>query len=83
VRAGDWKLIHYFEDDRLELYDLKNDQGEKNNLSTAEPQRVAALRAQLDAWRKDLGAQLPTVNPAYDESRKWEGAAPPPAPKKK
>jgi len=83
VCAGDWKLIHYFEDDRVELYDLKNDLGEKNDLATAEPQRVAALRAQLDAWRQDIGAQLPTPNPAYDEARKWEGAAPSPAAKKK
>ena len=83
VRAGDWKLIHYFEDDRLELYDLKNDLGEKNDLAGREPQRVAALRAQLDAWRKDVGAQLPTLNPAYNEARQWAGDAPPSAAKKR
>jgi arylsulfatase A-like enzyme len=83
VRAGDWKLIHYLEDDRVELYDLKNDLGEKNDLTAAEPQRVAVLRAQLDAWRKNVGAQMPTSNPAYDEARKWAGDAPAPAAKKK
>jgi arylsulfatase A-like enzyme len=83
VRAGDWKLIHYLEDDRVELYDLKNDLGEKNDLAAAEPQRVATLRAQLDAWRKNVGAQMPTSNPAYDEARKWAGDAPAPAAKKK
>ena len=67
----------------MELYDLKNDLREKNDLAAAEPQRVAALRAQLDAWRKDVGAQWPTLNPAYDEARKWEGDAPAPAVKKK
>jgi hypothetical protein len=83
VRAGDWKLIHDFEAERVELYDLKNDLGEKNDLAAADPQRVAALRTQLDAWRKDVGAQLPALNPAYDEARTWEGAAPAPAAKKK
>jgi hypothetical protein len=83
VRAGDWKLIHYFENDRIELYDLKNDLGEKNDLSTVELKRVTVLRAQLEAWRRDVGAQLPTSNPSYDEARKWESEAPAPSAKKK
>lgn len=75
IRAGDWKLIHFFEDDHVELYNLKADLGEKNDLATAEKTRAADLRRRLDAWRTSLGAQLPTKNPEYDPAREWEPAA--------
>jgi arylsulfatase A-like enzyme len=65
VRSGDLKLIEYFEDGRAELYDLRADPGEARDLSTARPDAVADLRARLDAWRRDVGAQPPTPNPAY------------------
>lgn len=64
VRSGDWKLLEYFEDGRLELFNLARDPREANNLATADPARAAALRARLDAWRKATGARLPVKNPA-------------------
>lgn len=64
VRSGDWKLLEYFEDGRLELFNLKTDPSETRNLAAAEPARAAALRAKLDNWRKEIGARLPTTNPA-------------------
>lgn len=72
VREGDWTLIHFFEDDHVELYNLKDDLGEKNDLAKANPQKTADLRAKLVAWRAEVGAQLPTKNPAYDAAKEWE-----------
>ena len=65
VRAGDWKLLEYFENGRLELFNLRTDPFEQNDLATREPARAAALRARLDRWRRDVGAQLPVPNPSF------------------
>jgi arylsulfatase A-like enzyme len=59
VRDGDWKLIRFFEDERLELYNLAADPGETRNCAGAEPARAAAMRQRLDAWLQDVGAVLP------------------------
>ncbi len=69
IREGDFKLIEFFDDMRVELYNLKEDLGEKNNLAKAMPDKVNHLRERLHAWRKEVGAQMPTKNPAYDSSR--------------
>jgi uncharacterized sulfatase len=75
VRAGDWKLIEYFETTLtglgrdLELFNLRDDPAEARNLAKAEPTRAAALQAQLQAWREKVGAQMPAVNPAHDPTR--------------
>ncbi len=67
IRAGDWKLIEFFEDNRVELYNIKSDIGETNDLSSAEPERVKTLRARLHAWQKEVGARFPTPNPAFEK----------------
>jgi len=59
IRTRRWKLLEYFEDNRLELYDLENDPYEKKDLSTAEPDRRSALHQRLNAWRESVQAQLP------------------------
>ena len=59
MRDGDWKLIRFFEDERLELYNLAADPGETRNRAGAEPARAAAMRQRLDAWLQDVGAVLP------------------------
>jgi arylsulfatase A-like enzyme len=69
VRRGDYKLIEWFEDDRVELFNVREDIGERNNLAAAQPERVARLREELQVWRKDVGAKLPTPNPAYDPAK--------------
>jgi arylsulfatase A-like enzyme len=66
VREGDWKLIEFFEDGRAELYHLKEDVGEKNDLAAAQPDRARALRKRLADWRAAVGAQMPSPNPDYD-----------------
>ena len=64
IRSGDWKLIHYYEDGRRELYNLRDDIGESENLSGRLPQKAAAMIAQLDAMLKEQGAQIPSSDPS-------------------
>ncbi len=67
IRQGDWKLHQYFEDNGLELYNLQDDIGETTNLAASHPQKVAELKARLEAWRHQIGAPVPTqANPAFD-----------------
>ena len=61
IRAGDWKLLEYFEDQHLELYNLRDDPGEKRDLAAQQPDRAAQLRGRLQAWQKQVGAQLPSA----------------------
>ena len=69
VRAGDWKLIEFQEDSRVEMYNLKNDPEEKKDLATEQSDRAAELRGKLDAWRKEVGAQMAIPNPGFDPAR--------------
>ena len=66
VREGDWRLVEFFEDNHVELYNLKDDIGETTDLAQKMPEKAAALRQKLHDWRKSVGAQLPTPNPGYD-----------------
>jgi arylsulfatase A-like enzyme len=66
VRSGDWKLIEWYEDGQLELYNLREDLAEKNNLAGQRPEEAARLRRLLADWRKAVNAQMPTPNPDYD-----------------
>lgn len=65
VRLGDYKLIEFFEDNRIELYNLKNDIEEKTDLSETNPEKAEELKQLLHQWRKDVGAQMPFTNPSY------------------
>jgi len=69
IRAGDFRLVHFYEDGTSELYDLRNDPGEAADLAAADPARTAALKARLDAWLAGVGAQFPSANPAFDSDR--------------
>ena len=66
VRSGDWKLIEFFEDSRLELYNLRQDAGEENNLAGQRPEMVSSLHSLLRNWRLDLGARIPGPNPDWN-----------------
>ncbi len=69
VREGRWKLLEFFEDGRLELYDLLADPGETVNRVEQQPETVEALLAKMRAWRKRLEAPVPSeLNPEYEES---------------
>lgn len=72
MRQNDWKLIEFFETGESELYDLRNDPSEQRNLASAHPDRVAAMSASLNEWRKEVGARMPEPNPNYDPQRAME-----------
>lgn len=66
IRHGDWKLIQYFENNDLELYNLKTDLSERNNLAEKNPEKVKELLEKLDAWRTNLHAPIPKkLNPDF------------------
>jgi arylsulfatase A-like enzyme len=62
IQIGDWKLMEFFEDQHLELYNLHDDIGEKNNLALNMPEKAQELRIRMLAWRQDTKAPMPTPN---------------------
>lgn len=64
IRRGRWKLIEYYEDDRVELYDLTADLGETHDLAASQPARAAELRSELQHWLRGVDAQMPARNAA-------------------
>lgn len=69
VRKGRYKLIEFFEDSRLELYDLESDIGESINLASDLPAKTEELHRDLKQWRSAVGAQQMAPNPEYDPSK--------------
>jgi arylsulfatase A-like enzyme len=66
VRLGDWKLIQYFENNDFELYNLKEDIGERNNLAQLKTDKLQELLTILENWRKETDAPVPKeLNPEY------------------
>jgi arylsulfatase A len=65
IRAGDYKLIEFYEQGRRELYNVKDDRGETQNLIDRKPDVAKDLYAKLAAWRKDVGARMMQPNPNY------------------
>ena len=60
IRMGDYKLIEFFDDNSVELYNLKKDIGEKHDLARGKPELAATMRKRLHDWRKENGAKMPT-----------------------
>jgi arylsulfatase A-like enzyme len=69
IHFGDWKLMEFLEDGRLELYNLREDIGEQNNLAQKMPERAKELRAKLVAWRESVKAPIPAKNSGGTEVR--------------
>ena len=67
VRAGDYKLLEYYENRTIQLFNLKEDIGEQVDLATSEPVKAAELKKMLAVWRKQVSAQMPPRNPDYRE----------------
>jgi arylsulfatase A-like enzyme len=66
IRKGDWKLIYFYEYDKYELYNLKNDLSETTDLSEQNKAKVEELYAMLKNWTKETGADIPqTLNPEF------------------
>ncbi len=74
IRKGNWKLIEFFDGERLELYDLASDISESNNLASAKPGRAKNLHQELIEWRRVTNAPVPQqLNPHYrDNSHETE-----------
>ena len=70
IMEGDWKLIHYHEDGRNELYDLSSDPGERNDLLAKETKRSRRMGRKLDSWLKETKATFPTENPDFDPAKR-------------
>ncbi len=68
VRVGDYKLVEWFEDGRIELYDLAGDVGETEDLAATMPEKAEELRTLLDDWRREVGARMPSPNPDWQET---------------
>lgn len=69
IREGNWKLIEWFEDGKVELFDVANDLSETRELAAAHPDKVKELRDRLHAWQKETGALFPKPNPKYDAAK--------------
>ncbi len=75
VRAGDYKLIEWFDEsicgpgNKFELYNLKSDISEQKNLAKKMPERVEQLKKMLYNWRSEVNAQMPTPNPGYNPEK--------------
>ena len=59
VRVGDWKLVAFYEDERVELYDLADDPGERHDRAREQPEKLAELRARLARFVAETGAVIP------------------------
>ena len=65
IRAGDYKLLEFFEEGRQELFNVKTDQGESQNLIATKPEIAKDLANKLHAWQKSVNAQMMKPNPDY------------------
>ncbi len=69
IRKGEWKLIHYYEDGRNELYNLSLDIREAHEVSAENPGLVEILDKQLFEYLEEVGAIYPTPDPEYDAEK--------------
>ncbi len=64
IRQGEFKLIEFFDTGKSELYNLKEDLSERNDLAKQMPEKAEELRGKLARWRADVGAVIPASAPA-------------------
>ena len=76
IRDGDFKLIEYFENGTLQLFNLRHDLGEQRDLAKSDPAKARELQQKLSDWRTKVGARMMVPNPDYDPT-----AYPRPAPR--
>ncbi len=75
MRAGDYKLIEWYEETltgkgtQINLYNVKEDIGEENDLVNEMPEKAAQMRKSLQEWRKRLDVQEMTINSKYDPKK--------------
>ncbi len=69
MRDGHWLLIERYDEEKVELYDLSADVGEKHDLSGEHPDRVHSMCRALEEWRRETKAQTNRPNPDCDEEQ--------------
>ncbi len=69
IRSKDWKLIYYHEDGRCELYNLKADIGEQNDVADSHPEKVSGLQKKLNQWLAETGATFPARDPRFSQEK--------------
>lgn len=69
ISNGQWKLIYYHEDQRTELYQIRNDIGEQNDAATNNPEVVAEMKSRLDKFLQQTNAKMPFTNPKFDSEQ--------------
>jgi arylsulfatase A-like enzyme len=62
IREGDWKLIEWYEDASLELYNLRDDPAEQYQIAAREPDRAKSMQSRLATWRRDVHALMPMAS---------------------
>ena len=67
IQENGWKLIHYWEDGRDELYDLNSEIGEESNVAIENQETTIQMRTQLFAWLSEVGANLPEQDLEYNQ----------------
>ena len=67
VRFGDYKLLEYYETNKVQLFNLKDDMNEQYDLSALEPKKVTELRNMLHNWRENIEAKMMEMNPDYED----------------
>ena len=72
IRLGKYKLLEYFENGTVQLFDLENDMGEQNDLSAIEIERAQELKDKLHQWRTRVNAQMMKPNPDFDPTLRAE-----------
>jgi len=73
IQSGDWKLMEFLEDGRLELYNLRNDIGETKNLAKELPDQAKNLHDRLVAWRTEVKAPMPAKNDPSTPPKRAKG----------
>ena len=71
IRKGDFKLIEVFETGKYELYNVRKDMGENQNLASKMPGKVRELANDLKTWRKESNARMAVINKNYDPASEW------------
>ena len=65
IRCGDYKLLEYFENNTIQLFNLRDDLGEQHDLSEEQPQLAKELQSKLHQWRFEINANQTRPNPSY------------------
>lgn len=72
IRKGDWKLIYYYEENTMELYNVIHDIGEQNNVAAKHPAITTEMRTELDNWLRETEAAMPVDNPDFAPAKMAE-----------